>query len=101
LIFHLQSLEDRADVLVVDGGSGMNAANRMLWQHAALVLVVTTSDDLAVMDAYATIKAGLTHAPPATMRPGRSPDSTRCACGSGPTRRSPVRSANWPGSPPM
>jgi len=61
LLFHLSSLATSADVLVIDSGSGMNAATRRLWQHADLVLLVTTPDDVAVMDAYATIKIALAH----------------------------------------
>jgi len=59
LIEQLQTLDAAADVLVVDAGSGVNHWSRRLWQEAMLVLVVSTADDMAVMDAYATIKRGI------------------------------------------
>lgn len=59
LLEQLQTLEALADALVVDAGSGVNHWTRRLWQEATLVLVVTTPDDMAVMDAYAVIKHGI------------------------------------------
>lgn len=59
LIEQLQTLDTTADVLVVDAGSGVNHWSRRLWQAAMMVLVVSTPDDMAVMDAYATIKRGI------------------------------------------
>jgi flagellar biosynthesis protein FlhG len=56
---HLPSLDAYADALVVDVGSGVSPWWRRLWSHSALVLPVTTPDDVAVVDAYATIKHGL------------------------------------------
>src|SRR5262249_8600875 len=57
-LFHeLQSLDEHADILVVDAGSGMNHARRRFWQGAGLILLVTAPDDMAVMDAYATLKS--------------------------------------------
>ncbi len=56
LIEQLQSLAGLADALVIDSGSGANHWTRPLWQEAGLVLLVTTPDDVAVMDTYATIK---------------------------------------------
>jgi MinD-like ATPase involved in chromosome partitioning or flagellar assembly len=49
-------LRDHVDVLIVDSGSGMNRWAHRLWQRAALVLMVTTVEDVGIMDAYATIK---------------------------------------------
>ena len=48
-----------ADVLVIDAGSGVDAWTQQLWQQRRLVLLVTTPDDVAVIDAYATIKHGV------------------------------------------
>jgi flagellar biosynthesis protein FlhG len=56
LLAELQSLHDVADLLVVDAGSGLNTWTRRFWLRAALVIVVTTTDDVAVMDTYAAIK---------------------------------------------
>jgi MinD-like ATPase involved in chromosome partitioning or flagellar assembly len=61
-IEHLQSLDPHVDALVIDSGSGLTNWTRGLWQLAELVLLVTTPDDIAVMDTYATIKHGLSEA---------------------------------------
>jgi flagellar biosynthesis protein FlhG len=58
LIEHLQSLDPHADALVIDSGSGPSTWTRRLWQKAAMVLLVTTPEDVSVMDTYATIKRG-------------------------------------------
>ena len=55
----LPSLDAHADTLVIDVGSGVQRWSQRLWSQAALVLLVTTPDDVAVVDAYATIKHGL------------------------------------------
>jgi flagellar biosynthesis protein FlhG len=62
LLSQLSELRDHADVLVVDSGSGMTKWTHRLWQRAALVLLVTTVEDVGIMDAYATIKQA--HASP-------------------------------------
>ena len=54
---NLKDLAPHADVVVIDGGSSRNQFARRLWQAADVVLVVTTSDRLSIMDAYAAIKA--------------------------------------------
>ena len=59
LLERLPELESHADVLVLDSGSGVTNWTRRLWQHASLVLLVTTPDEVAVMDAYATIKQAI------------------------------------------
>lgn len=59
LLEQLPSLAGIADALVIDSGSGITNWTRRLWQEAGLVLLVTTPDDVAVMDAYATIKRGM------------------------------------------
>jgi MinD-like ATPase involved in chromosome partitioning or flagellar assembly len=58
LLEQMQSLAEVADTLVMDSGNGVTNWTRRLWEQASLVLVVTTPDDVAVMDAYATIKRG-------------------------------------------
>jgi flagellar biosynthesis protein FlhG len=58
LLRKLQGLQSRWDVLVVDAGTGITAWTRAFWRNAAIVLVVTTPDDVAVLDAYATMKRG-------------------------------------------
>jgi flagellar biosynthesis protein FlhG len=58
LLEQMQSLAEVADTLVIDSGNGVTNWTRRLWEQASLVLVVTTPDDVAVMDAYATIKRG-------------------------------------------
>ncbi|HEX2475048.1 MAG TPA: AAA family ATPase [Lacipirellulaceae bacterium] len=52
----LQSLESEAGLLVVDAGSGASPWMRRFWLRAGLVIVVTTTDDLALLDSYALIK---------------------------------------------
>jgi flagellar biosynthesis protein FlhG len=52
----LKSLQNEFDVTVIDAGAGLSRMARRLWLRATLVLLVTTSDDAAVMDAYAAMK---------------------------------------------
>ncbi len=47
---------DRIDRVVIDSGSGNADVRRKMWIDAQDVIVVTRPQDLAVMDAYATIK---------------------------------------------
>ena len=56
LFAELQSLGRLASVLVVDAGSGLTPWTRRFWLRAALVAVVTTTEDLAILDAYALVK---------------------------------------------
>jgi flagellar biosynthesis protein FlhG len=56
-IAELKDLAPHADAVVIDGGSGRNQLARRLWQAADVLLTVTTTDRLSVMDAYAAIKA--------------------------------------------
>lgn len=58
----LQSLRDDFDVMVIDTGAGLSPLARRLWLRAPLVLLVTTCDDAAVMDAYAAVKLHTTGA---------------------------------------
>lgn len=54
----LAEIEARIDVIVVDCGGRMTRWTQSIWQRAQLVLLVTTPDDPAILDAYATIKHG-------------------------------------------
>jgi flagellar biosynthesis protein FlhG len=56
LLSRLPALAAHVDAVVIDSGNGMTPWSRAFWQRAGLVLLVTTPDDTAVMDAYATIK---------------------------------------------
>ena len=47
----------RFDLIVVDAGRGLTPWTRRFWLRAKLVLLVTTPDDAAVLDAYAAIEA--------------------------------------------
>lgn len=52
----LTDLDRQATFVVVDAGSQRTAWTSQLWQAASQILLVTTADDVAVMDTYATIK---------------------------------------------
>lgn len=54
----LSQLELLADVLVIDSGCGMDDWTRGFWRESDLVLLVSTPDDTAILDAYATLKRG-------------------------------------------
>jgi flagellar biosynthesis protein FlhG len=56
LLAALKSLRGAFDVMVIDTGAGLSRTARRLWLRAQLVLLVTTSDDPAVMDAYSATK---------------------------------------------
>jgi MinD-like ATPase involved in chromosome partitioning or flagellar assembly len=58
LLGELQSLEGAVDLIVVDAGRGLTAWSRRFWSRANLVLLVTTPEDAAVLDAYAVVKQG-------------------------------------------
>jgi len=45
-----------AEYVVVDAGNGVGPLARQLWESADLILLVTTPEPAAVMDAYASIK---------------------------------------------
>jgi flagellar biosynthesis protein FlhG len=65
LIAQLCQLGRHADLVLVDTGSGAGDSLRRFWQAADDLLLVTTPDDVSVMDAYAAIKTRL----PAQNRP--------------------------------
>jgi flagellar biosynthesis protein FlhG len=56
LLAELDRLGRHADLVVLDVGSGLNHVVRRFWQAADAVLLVTTPDRVAVLDAYAAIK---------------------------------------------
>jgi MinD-like ATPase involved in chromosome partitioning or flagellar assembly len=56
LLGGLESLRDDVDLVVVDAGSGLTPSTQRLWLRAQLVALVTTAEDAAVVDAYATLK---------------------------------------------
>jgi flagellar biosynthesis protein FlhG len=57
LLSSIDSLCDEIDLVVVDAGSGLTAWTRRFWLRAQCVVLVTTTDDASVMDAYAAMKA--------------------------------------------
>jgi flagellar biosynthesis protein FlhG len=56
LLAELNAIGDRFDAIVIDSGSGSTTATRRLWLRATLVVLVSTAEDAAVMDAYAALK---------------------------------------------
>lgn len=56
LIGELRGLGAHTDIVVVDIGAGPGRVPRRFWQTADEVLLVTTPDQVAIMDAYAAIK---------------------------------------------
>lgn len=52
----LRDLSSKCDYLVIDTGNGVRSLTRCLWRIASDVLIVTTPDSIALMDAYAAIK---------------------------------------------
>jgi flagellar biosynthesis protein FlhG len=56
LMDELQSLDDDFDLIVVDAGRGCTPWSRRLWSRAKLIVLVTTPEDAAVLDAYAVMK---------------------------------------------
>lgn len=61
LLRQLRLLGRHADVVLIDMGPGAGEAIRRYWRAVDEVLMVTTPDDVAVMDAYATIKTSVSH----------------------------------------
>lgn len=56
-IADLRSLGMHADVALLDVGSACDAVSHRFWQAADEVLLVTTPDPVAVLDAYAAVKS--------------------------------------------
>lgn len=61
LVRALRDLDGEADVVVLDAGRGTTCAGHRLCDTADETLIVTTTEDEALMDAYATIKATHEH----------------------------------------
>jgi flagellar biosynthesis protein FlhG len=61
LLAEVDRLGRHADLVVLDVGSGLNQVVRRFWQAADEVLLVTTPDRIAIMDAYAAIKVLSAH----------------------------------------
>ncbi|HET6881150.1 MAG TPA: AAA family ATPase, partial [Pirellulales bacterium] len=55
LIYELRGL-DGVDTVVIDAGCGMHRILERFWRAADQILLVTTTDDTSVMDAYAAVK---------------------------------------------
>ena len=56
LLSELRGLENDADLVLVDCGSGMNPWAQQFWLAADQVLLLTTPEPTAVMDSYAAVK---------------------------------------------
>jgi len=56
LLAGLRSLHAQADVVVLDVGSGMSPWVQQLWKSAQQIVLVSTSESVAVMDSYAAVK---------------------------------------------
>lgn len=56
-VTELTHLAPHADVVVIDAGSSRGHFARRFWQAAGALVVVTTEDSTAIMNAYAAIKA--------------------------------------------
>jgi flagellar biosynthesis protein FlhG len=59
LFAELQTLESDASLFVVDAGSGASPWMRRFWLRAELVIVVTSTEDLALLDSYALVKQNI------------------------------------------
>ena len=58
----IEMLGRHADIVLIDTGNGPTEPTIRFWQAADEVLLLTTSDAVAVMDTYATVKTLLTRA---------------------------------------
>jgi flagellar biosynthesis protein FlhG len=56
LLRQVDQLGQYADWVIVDAGCGLNHVVRRFWEAADQVLLVTTGEAVAIMDAYAAIK---------------------------------------------
>jgi len=64
LLAELARLGPHADVIVLDGGRGLGSVAQRFALASSLVLVVTTSQSVSIMDSYATIKSLHTNGSP-------------------------------------
>ena len=60
-VAQLRDLAPHAEVVVVDVGHGRDSLAASLWHEGDAIVVVTTSESLAIMDAYAAIKTLARH----------------------------------------
>ena len=63
LLRQLDTLGRHADWVILDAGSGLYNVVRRFWEAADQVLLVTTGEAVAIMDAYAAIKLFLGELP--------------------------------------
>ena len=56
LLAELNTMHEAASVVVADVGSGHSPWTRRFWRHASRLILVTTADDLVLLDCYAAIK---------------------------------------------
>lgn len=56
LLTELESLRGEIDIVIVDAGHGLTAWTRRLCLRAQLMILVTTTDDAALLDTYAALK---------------------------------------------
>jgi flagellar biosynthesis protein FlhG len=56
LISQLESLDTRADVIVIDGGNGLSRFVLQGWPQCDVGVVITTPDTTAIMNSYALMK---------------------------------------------
>jgi flagellar biosynthesis protein FlhG len=56
LISQLESLDTRADVIVIDGGNGLSRFVLQGWPQCDVGVVITTPDAAAIMNSYALMK---------------------------------------------
>jgi MinD-like ATPase involved in chromosome partitioning or flagellar assembly len=68
VVSELQSLEGVFDTIIVDAGYGLSPWSRRFWSAAKLNVLVTTGEDAAVLDAYASLKAGVSESPEAAVK---------------------------------
>ncbi len=75
LLRELDRLGRHADLLVLDVGSGLSQVVRGFWRVADRVLLTTVTDNLSIMDAYASIKVFTADAdrPPVQTLVNRAP----------------------------
>ena len=57
LISQCLALGRHADIVLVDAGCGASEMLRHFWPHADEAILITTTEPVSVMDAYATVKA--------------------------------------------
>ncbi|MDZ4658905.1 MAG: AAA family ATPase [Bythopirellula sp.] len=56
LVTELRTLQNYADIVVLDAGPGMSPWVERMWTAAMQILLVTTTDSAAIRDAYTAVK---------------------------------------------